>query len=286
MSAAPFLPIHRRTLSSNITRALREAILNGHYQPGDHLTEAQIAREMQVSHGPVREALRELAAEELIVIESHRGAFVKSFTADDVREIYSMRCVLETAMVKLAIERVGRDDLTGLEGLIEDMRKAADDEEPATLIELDLAFHRKLCSLSGHRRLVEAWERLASPIRLFLTMAIPKYLDLHDAAESHPPIVRGLRRGEAGAAVRHMEEGVLQVGERIAAAMGTEIVMVRQRPEPRGAAGGQDPLPVLHSETPTTSSEQASAGAAARRTSDGAPGQVAGDMTPPAGGQP
>ena len=233
MSAAPFTPIHRRKLSSDVTRALREAILTGLYQPGDHLTEAQIAREMQVSHGPVREALRELAAEELIVIESHRGAFVKSFTAGDVREIYSMRCMLETAMVKLAIERVTEADIAELDILIDEMRKAADDEEPATLIELDLTFHRQLCSLCGHRRLVEAWDRLASPIRLFLTMAIPKYLDLHDAAESHPPIVRGLRRRDAGAAIRHMEAGVLQVGERIAAAMGSDAVVVRRRPEHR-----------------------------------------------------
>jgi GntR family transcriptional regulator of gluconate operon len=235
MAAAPFGPILRHKLSSDVTRALRAAILNGQYQPGDHLTEAQIAREMQVSHGPVREALRELEAEELIVIESHRGAFIKSFTADDVREIYSMRCMLETAMVKLAIKRASADDLAELDALIDDMRKAADDEEPAALIELDLAFHRQLCELSGHRRLVEAWDRLASPIRLFLTMAIPKYLDLHDAAESHPPIVRGLRQRDAEAAIRHMEEGVLQVGERIASAMGTGTVSVRQRTEPRAA---------------------------------------------------
>lgn len=243
MSTAPFLPIHRRTLSSNITRALREAILNGQYQPGDHLTEAQIAREMQVSHGPVREALRELAAEELIVIESHRGAFVKSFTADDVREIYSMRCILETAMVKLAITRVSKANLEELESIIEDMRKSARDEEPASLIELDLAFHRRLCSLSGHRRLIEAWERLASPIRLFLTMAIPRYLSLHDAAESHAPILSGLRRREADAAIQHMEQSVLQVGERIALAMDAELVAA-QRPDVRG--NGQDSFRALH----------------------------------------
>jgi len=153
-----------------------------------------------------------------------------------VREIYSMRCMLETAMVKLAIARVSEADIAGLDVLIDEMRKAADDEEPATLIELDLAFHRRLCALSGHRRLVEAWDRLASPIRLFLTMAIPKYLDLHDAAESHPPIVRGLRRRDADAAVRHMENGVLQVGERIALAMGSGTVVVRQRLEQRAPA--------------------------------------------------
>ena len=207
--SAPFGPIHRRKLSSDVTRALREAILNGLYQPGDHLTEAQIAREMQVSHGPVREALRELAAEELIVIESHRGAFVKSFTADDVREIYSMRCMLETAMVKLAIERVTEADIAALDSLIDDMRKAADDEEPATLIELDLTFHRQLCSLSGHRRLVEAWDRLASPIRLFLTMAIPKYLDLHDLTEESSTYRARAAALMQKAAVRHIAIHVL-----------------------------------------------------------------------------
>ena len=101
-------PVRRHTLGSEVTHALREAILSGVYQPGDHLTEAQIAREMQVSHGPVREALRELEAEELIVIEAHRGAFVKAFTADDVREIYSMRSALETAMTDARGDRSAR----------------------------------------------------------------------------------------------------------------------------------------------------------------------------------
>ena len=222
-------PVRRQTLGSEVTHALREAILSGVYQPGDHLTEAQIAREMQVSHGPVREALRELEAEELIVIEAHRGAFVKAFTADDVREIYSMRSALETAMVKLAIERVSDADLVELEVLIEEMRKAAHAEDPDALIELDLEFHRRLCALSNHHRLYDAWRRLASPIRLFLTMAIPTYLPLQEAAESHPPIVRALRRRDAEAATKYMERGVGQVGERIAEAMGSVTVAVPNR---------------------------------------------------------
>ncbi len=229
MNPRAFTPVNRHKLSGEVTRVLREAVLTGVYQPGDHLTEAQIADEMHVSHGPVREAFRELEAEELIVIEPHRGAFIKAFTADDVREIYSMRSVLETAMVQLAIERITKNNLAALEALIEEMRQAARDEEPDTLIELDLEFHRRLCELSGHRRLVEAWRRLASPIRLFLTMAIPRYLSLHDAAESHPPIVRALRRRDAEAATKYMEQGVLQVGEKIAAAMGSATVAVPNR---------------------------------------------------------
>jgi DNA-binding GntR family transcriptional regulator len=219
----------RRTLSGEVTRAIRRAVLSGVYQPGDHLTEAEIAREMGVSHGPVREALRELEAEELIVIEPHRGAFVRAFTAQDVREIYSLRSLLETAMVHLAQARVQPSDLDELQVLIDRMRVAAAAGAIEVEIELDLEFHRRLCELSGHRRMYEAWLRLASPIRLFLAMAIPTYLQPHDAAESHAPIVRALRAGDAIAATRYMEQAVGDVGEQIADAMGSAMVAVPRR---------------------------------------------------------
>jgi len=219
----------RRTLSGEVTRAIRQAVLTGVYQPGDHLTEAEIAREMGVSHGPVREALRELEAENLIIIEPHRGAFVRAFTAQDVREIYSLRSLLETAMVHLAQARVQPSDLDDLETLIERMRVAAAAGDVEAEIELDLEFHRRLCELSGHGRMYEAWLRLASPIRLFLAMAIPTYLQPHDAAESHAPIVRALRAGDAIAATRYMEQAVGDVGEKIATAMGSAMVAVPRR---------------------------------------------------------
>jgi DNA-binding GntR family transcriptional regulator len=219
----------RRTLSGEVTRAIRQAVLSGVYQPGDHLTEAEIAREMGVSHGPVREALRELEAENLIIIEPHRGAFVRAFTAQDVREIYSFRALLETAMVHLAQARVQPSDLDDLQALIERMRVAAAAGDIEVEIELDLEFHRRLCELSGHRRMYEAWLRLASPIRLFLAMAIPTYLQPHDAAESHAPIVRALRAGDAMAATRYMEQAVGDVGEQIADAMGSALVAVPRR---------------------------------------------------------
>ncbi len=233
----PLNQARRQTLRNEATHALRHAILSGIYQPGDHLVEAEIAQQMGTSHGPVREALQELEAEDLIVIEPHRGAFVKSFTADDIREIYSLRSLLETAMVLRSIERVTEDDLVALDALIAQMRAAEAAGNAEAEIELDLAFHSTLCALSGHRRMIEAWNRLAFPIRLFLTMAIPKHLSLHEAVESHVPIVEALRHRDAAAATKHMEAGVLAIGERIASAMtsSASIVPLLDRPGEEGA---------------------------------------------------
>ena len=92
-----------------------------------------------------------------------------------------------------------------------------------------------LCARCGNQRMYEAWLRLSSPIRLFLTMAVPRYLSPQDTAESHPPIVAALRRRDAHAAIRHMEHGVLAVGEQIAAALGTPC-------EPAAASQGHGRL--------------------------------------------
>ncbi|HEV7666270.1 MAG TPA: GntR family transcriptional regulator [Chloroflexota bacterium] len=213
-------PATRRMLGAEVTHALRQAILSGRFSPGHHITEAEIAQQMGVSHGPVREALRELESEDLLVIEPHRGAFVKSFTANDIRQVYQFRSAIETAAVTLAIQRLTEVDLEQLEALIAQMRQASVDGDLDSLIELDLEFHRVLCERSGNRHMYAAWLRLASPIRLFLTMAVPRYLSPTDTAESHPPIVDALRRGDAAAAIRHMEHGVLVLGEQIAAAFG------------------------------------------------------------------
>jgi DNA-binding GntR family transcriptional regulator len=206
-------------LGAEVTRALRQAILAGRYRSGDHVTEAEIAQQMRVSHGPVREALRELESEDLLVIQPHRGAFVKSFSVDDIREVCQFRSAIETAAVNLALPTLTEADFGHLENLIDQMRRAGHRSDLETLIELDLEFHRCLCERSGNRRMYEAWLRLLSPIRLFLTMAVPRYLSPQETAESHPPIVAALRAGDAAAATRHMECSVQALAERIVAGL-------------------------------------------------------------------
>ncbi|MBV9325298.1 MAG: GntR family transcriptional regulator [Chloroflexi bacterium] len=211
--------MQRRKLGAEVTRALRQAILTGRYRSGDHVTEAEIAQQLSVSHGPVREALRELESEDLLVLEPHRGAFVKSFAARDIREVCQFRSAIETAAVNLALPELTESDFGHLDEIVDEMRTAVRGEDLETLIELDLEFHSWLCHRSGNRRMYEAWLRLLSPVRLFLTIAVPRYLSPHETAESHPPIVAALRAGDAPAATRHMECSVQALADRIAAGL-------------------------------------------------------------------
>lgn len=87
-----FAPLRRaETLSDRTTELLRERILAGDFGLGERLVEARIARQLQISRGPVREALRQLRAEGLVREEPRRGSFVADLTIDDIREIYDLR---------------------------------------------------------------------------------------------------------------------------------------------------------------------------------------------------
>jgi DNA-binding GntR family transcriptional regulator len=102
MAIGGLKPLNKKLLSENVVGAIRQAIFDGELELGQRLVETELAEQLGVSRGPIREALRLLANEGLVVINVHRGTFVAKPTPNDVEELYTLRQVLET----LALRRV------------------------------------------------------------------------------------------------------------------------------------------------------------------------------------
>ena len=98
--------IPRQSLTSAVADKLREKIIRGEIREGEQLRQDAIAAEFQVSRIPVREALRQLEAEGLIIIVPHRGAVVSALSPEDVEELFHIRAVLECEVLKLSIPRL------------------------------------------------------------------------------------------------------------------------------------------------------------------------------------
>src|SRR5881397_812682 len=98
---------------------LREEIIAGHLQPGAELAEVALSEQLGVSRGPIREAIGRLAAEGLVTVRPRRGAIVRSLSKDEFLELYQVREALEIMAVRLAVPRLGTDDVAQLEQLIE-----------------------------------------------------------------------------------------------------------------------------------------------------------------------
>lgn len=217
--------VERRSLTDAVAAQLRAAIESGRLPPGARLVELEIARQLDVSRAPVREALRQLQREGLVANAPGRGNFVLRLTADDIREIYSLRGALETLAVRQVIRLQPADGLDRLERLAAALADVGDTPaERARGVDLDFAFHELLCELSGHRRLCQAFLQLKSQTRAALSLLSAWAHDPAQVAREHLQLLSTIRaRDLAAAAARleaHLEAAERLVLERLAARAG------------------------------------------------------------------
>lgn len=147
------LPAARRLASHEVVAdVLREAITSGHLKANDPLPQQEIAAQLAVSHIPVREALRQLQSEGLVTYQPNHGATVTAHTPDEIREIYEIRVILETAAIRRAATRLGDDALAEAAKSLKAAERAVDDGAWGSH---DLDFHRIIYDLDGRPRLRE-----------------------------------------------------------------------------------------------------------------------------------
>ncbi|MCM3724039.1 MULTISPECIES: GntR family transcriptional regulator [Solibacillus] len=129
------------TLPSKIYRILREAIIKGQLQPGERLVQDELAKTLNVSRMPIREAIKQLAAEGYVTVEPHKGAVVKQFTIHELEEIYFLRAKFEPMAAAESLKTMSPQLVNQLRELNERMKKTDDTDE---YIQLNIQFHHLL----------------------------------------------------------------------------------------------------------------------------------------------
>ena len=128
----------RRIAHQNVVDELRDRILKGIYAHGERIRQEDIAEDFQLSRIPVREALRSLESEGLLIIEPHKGARVASVDPFELEQIYSLRAAVEPLAIRESAPRLSEEDLLELERLAERMESAKDIED---FLAADREFH-------------------------------------------------------------------------------------------------------------------------------------------------
>lgn len=143
-------PREARTVHEFVRRTLRAAVMDGTLPGGARLVQADLAQQLGVSTTPVREALRDLATEGLVVLDPHRGALVRALDIDEVRELYDLRMTLEPMMVRRVIGTITADRLDHAAAL---QRRMEDPCDASTWAELNRDFHAVLSERDDSTRL-------------------------------------------------------------------------------------------------------------------------------------
>ena len=205
-----------RSLAEDAADRIREQILNGGFKQGEHLVEAKIAEQLNISRGPVREAFKLLRAEGLLNEEPRRGTFVVSLSADDVREIYGLRAALEGRAARLIARAHDPATIEQLRTLADAIDKAVATGDAAAVSRADLAFHEGLCALCGNSRILEVFDRYVPTLRALLRLDERVLRSLDEVSNQHRPFVEAIEAGEEETAARLLAEHAEHAGELIA----------------------------------------------------------------------
>ncbi|MQA05256.1 MAG: FCD domain-containing protein [Streptosporangiales bacterium] len=217
-------------LGDTVTSYLRDAILAGHLQDGQRIVERDVAEILGVSRGPVRDALRQLEAEGLVVSSPRRGSHVASLTPDAGLEIMAIRAVVEPLAVSFLLQPQEEQHFEALHDILTRLRTACEQGDWSQAVQQDFALHRQLYVLCGRRRLLRIWDDLGAPLLHIFRLNRHLYDDIGQVYDNHAALVAAIEGGDSERAERAIKEHVTMFQPRL-----LELMAIRNDADDEGS---------------------------------------------------
>jgi DNA-binding GntR family transcriptional regulator len=198
--------VNRSTLGQAAAEGIRRMILHGQLAVGSPLRQEDLAAQLGVSRTPLREAIAKLAAEGLVVVDSHRGAVVAKPSLDELREAYEIREVLEVLAGRLAAEQCTPADITALKGVLATFNDVTD---TAAWAELNTRFHMDMYAISGRRQLCQLISTMRNRTEVFVRMLVSSSGRRDQAHQDHVRILAALEARDPDAAEQEIRAHLL-----------------------------------------------------------------------------
>jgi len=204
-----FVKLQPRTLVHQVIDALVAGAAEGLILPGDRIIEADLAEQLGVSRVPVREALRVLESQGVVVNEPYRGIRLTPVTHERIDQLIEVRMALETTAAIRAVRRKHNDEvhLQQLESIVLEMQTMAERNDVFGFASADTDFHRAFCACAGNEVLSDMWEMLARQMTIILgltTMGKP----MPEIVQEHRELVQVFRTGKVAEIKRTIREHI------------------------------------------------------------------------------
>lgn len=200
------------TITSRAREAIRRAILNGDLQPGQLYAVNSVAQTLGVSRTPAREALIQLSAEGMVQFERNRGFVVRHATAEDLREIFALRLLLEVPATYAAAQIATKEQTETLEEHLSAMREEELHGDAESFLAADRGFHRSLLLIAGNVRLADYVDSLRNVVLMSGVSTAGRTESIEQILEPHITILEYVSGHEAEAAADAMREHIVNTG--------------------------------------------------------------------------
>ena len=198
-------------LSQKVYRALKTEIIKGSLKPGTKLSEGKIAEQMGVSRTPVREALKELAAEGFVKMNPNQAVVVSNASVEDVQEVLQIRGVLEGLAARLATKMISEEEIKELEKYQKQMEYYTKKDDVLAFSEMDAEFHELILNVCGNNRLIQIRKNLSDQAHRYRIRSLSVPGRLKYSLKEHQEIVEALKRKNAEQADRLSQKHIENV---------------------------------------------------------------------------
>lgn len=195
-------------LNQQAYEALKDKILHKEFRPGDRLVDSQLAEEFGISRTPLRDAIRKLAEEGLVVNPSGKGYYVYQPSTNDINEIFEMRLILDKAAITKLITEIFPNNPSALEELKERFNAARDPNRSSAFIANDENFHDTIIRLTGNSRMQAIYSDLKDQTRIFRRVTSHNVDQMDKAHDYHSKIFYGLINLDLDTAIAAAEKHV------------------------------------------------------------------------------
>lgn len=189
-----------------VFHTLREAILHGDLQPGERLMEIKLANHLGVSRTPIREAIRMLELEGLVIMVPRKGAQVAQITEKDLKDVLEVRMGLEELAVKFACQRITQEELDELENASREFEKqvnSVEEDDITALAKSDVKFHEIIYRATDNQRLIQLLNNLREQMYRYRIEYL-KDVDIRKSlVEEHDAIWEALKSKDIQSAYKH-----------------------------------------------------------------------------------
>lgn len=212
---------HRQSLAGQTVDVLRELVLTGEIPPGHRVNEVELAQRMRISRGPLREAIRHLISEGLLVYVPHRGAHVPRADIPELYALFELRAALECAAARLAATRRTEHGLAALRQVSADSRRSFDAGRRFPY-RLDIAFHRTLLDAADSPRIADQVRLVQQQVILLRSTHDVDTAHTRASMDDHDALIAAIAARDPERAAQVMATHLDRVRDQMVATLGAE----------------------------------------------------------------
>jgi DNA-binding GntR family transcriptional regulator len=208
-------------LSDKAYHLIKHQIVTLELPPSSLIDEQRLTQELGIGRTPVREALRQLAAEKLVTVVPRRGTFVADISITDLHELWEVRWNLEGLAARLAAQRIGGQQLEQMKALFDDFDQVVNESGGEAFLDIDDRFHHLLYQAANNKFLEDVLDRLYTlSARLwFMSLERLSHQVVKEAIREHTEVVVALEKGDAEEAERVIQSHIATFQEKMRAAL-------------------------------------------------------------------